>query len=203
MLLASYVNNWYVAITEVIRIGRRLHSQRFMHLLKCDQRGVATYNIWPLMKISRRIKILLINGLMNVHFIETVTLRYHRLRSYKWQEKSTRSKFSTRQSLLPLAQRLQCKTQSSLLHVACAHCCTISLDCPRQNVAGGNHYSLNPVAAQSHAEVCARSLAGFVGLHPTGGMGFFLSLVSVVCCQVEVSATGWSLVQRSPTSVIV
>ena len=26
-----------------------------------------------------------------------------------------------------------------------------------------------------------------------------LSVVSVVCCQVEVSATGWSLVQRSPT----
>jgi hypothetical protein len=26
-----------------------------------------------------------------------------------------------------------------------------------------------------------------------------LSLVNVVCCQVEVSASGWSLVQRSPT----
>ena len=26
-----------------------------------------------------------------------------------------------------------------------------------------------------------------------------LSVVSVVCCQVEISATGWSLVQRSPT----
>jgi hypothetical protein len=26
-----------------------------------------------------------------------------------------------------------------------------------------------------------------------------LSVVSVVCCQVEVSASGWSLVQRSPT----
>ena len=26
-----------------------------------------------------------------------------------------------------------------------------------------------------------------------------LSVVSVVCCQVKVSATGWSLVQRSPT----
>jgi hypothetical protein len=26
-----------------------------------------------------------------------------------------------------------------------------------------------------------------------------LSIVSVVCCQVEVSATGWSLVQMSPT----
>jgi hypothetical protein len=26
-----------------------------------------------------------------------------------------------------------------------------------------------------------------------------LSLVSVVCCQVEVSASGWSLVQRNPT----
>ena len=27
----------------------------------------------------------------------------------------------------------------------------------------------------------------------------FVSAVSVVCCQVEVSATGWSLAQRSPT----
>jgi len=26
-----------------------------------------------------------------------------------------------------------------------------------------------------------------------------LSVVSVVCCQVEVSATSWSLVQRNPT----
>jgi hypothetical protein len=26
-----------------------------------------------------------------------------------------------------------------------------------------------------------------------------MSVVSVVCCQVEVCATGWSLVQRSPT----
>jgi hypothetical protein len=29
------------------------------------------------------------------------------------------------------------------------------------------------------------------------------ALVSVVCCQVEVSATGWSLVQRSPTDCVV
>jgi len=29
-----------------------------------------------------------------------------------------------------------------------------------------------------------------------------LSVVSVVCCQVGVSATGWSLVQRSPTVVV-
>jgi len=28
-----------------------------------------------------------------------------------------------------------------------------------------------------------------------------LSVVSVVCCQVEVSATRWSLIQRSPTYV--
>jgi len=35
-----------------------------------------------------------------------------------------------------------------------------------------------------------------VGLNPTGGME---SVVSVVCCQVGVSATSWSLVQRSPT----
>jgi hypothetical protein len=46
-----------------------------------------------------------------------------------------------------------------------------------------------PVAVRSKACVCGRSLTGIVGL----------SLVSVVCCQVEVSATSWSLVQRSPT----
>ena len=34
-----------------------------------------------------------------------------------------------------------------------------------------------------------------VGSNPTGGMDF---VVSVVCCQIEVSATSWPLV-RSPT----
>jgi hypothetical protein len=34
---------------------------------------------------------------------------------------------------------------------------------------------------------------------PPGGGHGCLSLVSVVCCQVEVSATSCSLVQRSPT----
>ena len=34
--------------------------------------------------------------------------------------------------------------------------------------------------------------------NPAGGHGC-LSVVSVVYCQVEVSATSWSLVQRSPT----
>jgi hypothetical protein len=32
-----------------------------------------------------------------------------------------------------------------------------------------------------------------------GGAWLSVSLVSVVCCQVEVSASGWSFVQRSPT----
>jgi hypothetical protein len=31
----------------------------------------------------------------------------------------------------------------------------------------------------------------------------WVSVVSVVCCQVEVSATSWSLVQRSPTDCVV
>jgi len=43
-----------------------------------------------------------------------------------------------------------------------------------------------PVAARSKACVCGRSLAGIVGSNPTGGHGY-LSVVSVVCCQVEVS----------------
>jgi len=47
-----------------------------------------------------------------------------------------------------------------------------------------------------------------VGLRPLASwdLGFesrrghgYLSVVSVVCCQVEVSATSWSLIQKSPT----
>jgi hypothetical protein len=55
-----------------------------------------------------------------------------------------------------------------------------------------------PVAVRSKTWVCGRSLTVIVGSNPAGGHGC-LSVVSVVCCQVEVSATGWSLVQRSPT----
>ena len=53
-----------------------------------------------------------------------------------------------------------------------------------------------PVAARSKAWVCGRPLAGIAGSKPAGGMD--VSVVSVVCCQVEVSATGRSLLQRSP-----
>jgi len=54
-----------------------------------------------------------------------------------------------------------------------------------------------PVAARSKAWVCGRSPAETVGSNPAGGM--VLSVMSVVLCQVEVSATGRLLVQRSPT----
>jgi hypothetical protein len=46
-----------------------------------------------------------------------------------------------------------------------------------------------PVAAQSKAWAFGRALAGVMGSNPTGGGHGCLSLVSVVCCQVEVSAT--------------
>jgi hypothetical protein len=45
--------------------------------------------------------------------------------------------------------------------------------------------------------VSGHSHAGIVDLNVAGGMD--VSLVSVVCCQVEVSAMGQSLVQRNPT----
>jgi len=54
-----------------------------------------------------------------------------------------------------------------------------------------------PVAARSKAQVCGRSPAEIVGSNPTGGID--VCLLWVVCCQVEVSATSLSLVQRSPT----
>ena len=48
------------------------------------------------------------------------------------------------------------------------------------------------------ARLCGRSLARNAGPNPAGGLEC-LSHSSVVCCQAEVSASGWSLVQRSPT----
>jgi hypothetical protein len=48
------------------------------------------------------------------------------------------------------------------------------------------------------ASVCGRSLAWIAGSNSAEGH-VCLSLVSVVCCQVEVSAKGRSLVQRSRT----
>ena len=45
-----------------------------------------------------------------------------------------------------------------------------------------------PLAARSKAWVYGRSPAEIVGSNPTGGMDVW-SVVSVVCCQVEVSAT--------------
>ena len=60
-----------------------------------------------------------------------------------------------------------------------------------------NSVLFTSVAARSKAWVGCRSLAKIAGSNPAGGKN--VCLVSVVCCQVEVSATGRSLVQRSPT----
>jgi hypothetical protein len=45
-----------------------------------------------------------------------------------------------------------------------------------------------PAAALSKAWVFGHSLAGIMGSNPTGGMD--VCFLSVVCCQVEVSASG-------------
>ena len=52
-----------------------------------------------------------------------------------------------------------------------------------------------PVTALSKAWVCGRSTAGIAGSNTAGGGG----LERFVCCQVEVSETGRSLIRRSPT----
>jgi hypothetical protein len=56
-----------------------------------------------------------------------------------------------------------------------------------------------PVAERSKSKVCGRLPAEIAGSHSAGGMGVCLSVVCVVFCHVEVSATSRSLVQRSPT----
>ena len=55
------------------------------------------------------------------------------------------------------------------------------------------------MAARPKARVCGPSLAGIDVSVP---LGSWMSVVSVVCCQVEVSASGRSLVQRSPTKAL-
>jgi hypothetical protein len=58
-------------------------------------------------------------------------------------------------------------------------------------------YKPTPVAAQSKAWICGRSLAGIASLNPA--VVIDACLINVVCCQVEASAASWSLVQGSPT----
>ena len=57
-------------------------------------------------------------------------------------------------------------------------------------------HALIPAAAWSKAWVCGRSLAGDCGFE------YGRRHVFVVCCQVEVSATGRSLVQRSTSEYV-
>jgi len=54
-----------------------------------------------------------------------------------------------------------------------------------------------PVGARSKGWVCYHSLAGIVDSNPAKGTD--VCLVSVMCFQVEIPATGRSLVQRRPT----
>jgi hypothetical protein len=56
-----------------------------------------------------------------------------------------------------------------------------------------------PVTARLKALVCGSSRAGILSSNPVGGAWMSVSFVSVVCCLIEFSATGLSLVQRSRT----
>ena len=53
------------------------------------------------------------------------------------------------------------------------------------------------MAVWSKVCVCGRSLAGVACSNPAGGLDV-CRLLSVVCCQVEISVTGRSLVRKSP-----
>jgi hypothetical protein len=61
------------------------------------------------------------------------------------------------------------------------------------------HQMLIPVAERSNARIYGRSLAGIDVSSPAE----FYMFASVVCRQVEISATGRSLVQRNPTDCCV
>jgi hypothetical protein len=56
------------------------------------------------------------------------------------------------------------------------------------------------VAMQSKGRVCGHLLDEIASSNPARGMD--VSLVSAVCCQVEVSAMRQSLIQSSPTECV-
>jgi hypothetical protein len=56
-------------------------------------------------------------------------------------------------------------------------------------------------AARSVAYACDRLLAGIAGSNSAGGHGCF-SLVNVVCCKVQTSARGRSLIQGNSTECV-
>ena len=58
-----------------------------------------------------------------------------------------------------------------------------------------------PVIARSKAWVHGRSHDGIAELNPPGHG--YLSVVTVACFQVDISGSGWSLVQRNPTDCTV
>ena len=68
--------------------------------------------------------------------------------------------------------------------------------------SGGIYQALRHLAGPSGRAVSGVGLRSFArwdcGFESHRAHGC-LSIVSVMCCKVEVSATGWSLVQRSPT----
>jgi hypothetical protein len=63
-------------------------------------------------------------------------------------------------------------------------------------------YSENPVAARSKAWVFGRTLAGIVGLNPAGNVDI-LSLVSDMCCQLEMCLRRVDLLSRGVLPTVV
>jgi hypothetical protein len=83
-----------------------------------------------------------------------------------------------------------CVLHSALYYVFCLSFCR-----PLQFFTVNNSCL---VAVRSKASVYGRSFSGIAGSNPAGG-DEELSVLIVVCCQIEVSASGLSLVQRGPT----
>jgi len=54
-------------------------------------------------------------------------------------------------------------------------------------------------SSPSGRAVCGRSLAEIMSSNPTGSASLCLSVLSVLCCQVQVSVMSLSLAQKNPT----
>jgi len=85
----------------------------------------------------------------------------------------------------------------SPIHIYVAVCSFCAVCCPFITCFYLSFYMSVPAAGRSKEWVYGRSPAEIVGSNLTGGMA--VCCECCVCCQVEVSARSWSLVQRSPT----
>jgi hypothetical protein len=76
----------------------------------------------------------------------------------------------------------------------------VQLSCSLLRISQIQGENIHPIRVAAQSYVGVRSIAGNAASNPADGMAVYV--VNVVCCQIEVSATGRFLVQRRITECV-